>query len=74
MIVRIFGGYLSDSIIQDDDYIKGVSDKMVEIGKFAPDQCNGCGKKITEAVQNYSIDKFKVPLCMECQKKADFKK
>lgn len=31
--------------------------------------CSNCGKEISEKVFNYSIARYKRPLCMECQKK-----
>ena len=31
--------------------------------------CSSCGKEISEKVFNYSIARYKRPLCMECQKK-----
>lgn len=32
-------------------------------------QCNGCGAGISEKVKQFSINKYKKPLCMECQQK-----
>lgn len=32
-------------------------------------ECKGCGVKISAKVANYSVGKFKKPLCMDCQKK-----
>ncbi len=31
--------------------------------------CSGCGREISEKVLNYSMARYKRPLCMECQKK-----
>ena len=31
--------------------------------------CSACGKEISDKVFNYSIARYKRPLCMECQKK-----
>ena len=31
--------------------------------------CSNCGKEISEKVFNYSIARYKRPLCMDCQKK-----
>lgn len=32
--------------------------------------CTSCGKEITVRVHDYSVKKFKRPLCMDCQKRA----
>jgi hypothetical protein len=33
------------------------------------DKCSECGADISPAVKNFSIKKYGVPLCMDCQKK-----
>lgn len=40
----------------------------------APDAdfvCDSCGTNISEKVNNYSIDRFGIPLCMNCQREYD---
>lgn len=39
-------------------------------GSFGGSVCAECGKKISDKVASYSLDKFKKCLCMDCQKQA----
>lgn len=39
-------------------------------GDFSP-VCSGCGRSISIAEHDYSVKKYKKPLCRSCQRKAD---
>lgn len=45
--------------------VEEIKDKVVSDKKYA---CYGCGIEITEKVNKFSVEKYKLPLCFNCQK------
>jgi len=72
---RAFNRAISDLVgggetsVEDEAPANGAG----EFGKDVPvpNVCNGCNKKITDKVKEFSIKKYKKTLCMDCQKVVD---
>ncbi len=51
--------------------VKSTKPKVTETGTSANGNvCAECGKEISSNVSSFSMDRYKKPLCMDCQKKA----
>jgi hypothetical protein len=49
-------------------------DQAEKVANFdSSNACSGCGAKISDKVYDWSMKKYKKPLCMDCQKKASSK-
>lgn len=61
-------------IMTGDDPDQNYSEDLVSMAKQEPTKCSECGKEIDDRVANYSIDRYTIPLCRDCQKKHDGQK
>ena len=62
-------GELQDEAPQDKEDI-GPSPGGTKANEVGLPPCSGCGAQITQAVHNFSMSRFGMPLCMACQRKA----
>lgn len=63
-----FASDADDAVIIDDSPFDEQEPDGTDDGDFNPNECQGCGARISDKVSAFAIKNFGRPLCMNCQK------